>query len=197
MLGKYFFRTVGSFLLSGMLGVGALALCLFLWKQFVPAHQVWLACLLAQLGLFLLLASRFWQRGIEAALVMSADPPIVAVEEIAAMVEEEEDVPVAARPDALAGLSEPTLRDLVQKLSTEPWASPEAGPAVPLRPSLDPTLAADPPKVDEPQISVLDRHATKFPLGGVSPENEAEKPRREGRSARRSGKTSSDGKPLP
>ena len=175
LLGKYFFRIVGSFFLSGILGVGALALCLLLWKQFVPAYQVWLACLLAQLGLFLLLASRFWQRGIEAALVMSADPPIVAVEELAASVDEEEDLPVVARSDASVGLSEPTLRELVQKLSTEPWASPEAGTAVPLRPSIDPALATDPPKVDEPQISVLDRHATKFPLGGVNPENKAEK----------------------
>jgi hypothetical protein len=176
LLWKYFFRSVGSFLLSGMLGVSALAFCLLLWKQFVPANQVWLACLLAQLGLFLLLASRFWQRGIEAALVMSADPPMVAVEELAAGVEEEEDLPVAARSDASVGLSEPTLRELVQKLSTEPWASPEAGPAVPLRPSLDSTLAAAPPKADEPQTSVFERHATKFPLGGVSPENKAEKP---------------------
>jgi hypothetical protein len=176
LLWKYFFRIVGSFLLSGMLGVGALALCLLLWKQFVPAHQVWLACLLAQLGLFLLLASRFWQRGIEAALVLSADPPIVAREEITATVEEEEDLPVAATSDSLAGLSEPTLRELVQKLSTEPWANPEAGPPVPLRPSIDSTLAAAPPRPDEPQTSVFDRHATKFPLGGVNPENKAEKP---------------------
>ena len=132
---------------------------------------------MAQLGLFLLLASRFWQRGIEAALVMSADPPIVAGEEIAAMVEEEEDIPVAATADSLAGLSEPTLRELVQKLSTEPWANPDAaGPAVPLRPSLDSTPAAAPPRADEPQTSVFERHATKFPLGGVSPEDKPEKP---------------------
>jgi hypothetical protein len=176
LLWKYFFRIVGSFLLSGMLGVGALALCLLLWKQFVPAHQVWLACLLAQLGLFLLLASRFWQRGIEAALVLSADPPIVAREEITATVEEEEDISITATSDSLAGLSEPTLRELVQKLSTEPWANPEAGPAVPLRPSIDSTLAAAPPRPDEPQTSVFDRHATKFPLGGVNPENKVEKP---------------------
>ena len=78
LLGKYFFRTVGSFLLSGLLGVSALALCLYFWKKFIPAHQVWLACLVAQLGLFLLLASRFWQRGIGATLVMAGDPPIVA-----------------------------------------------------------------------------------------------------------------------
>ena len=174
LLGKYFFRTVGSFLLSGMLGVGALALCLLVWKQFVPAHQVWLACLLAQLGLFLLLASRFWQRGIEAALVLSADPPMVATEEIVALVEED-DMPVAATSDALVGLSEPTLRELVQKLSTEPWATPDISPSVPSRPSVDSTPAADSPKTDE-EVSRFERHATKFPLGGVSPENQGEKP---------------------
>jgi hypothetical protein len=71
LLGRYFFRTVGSFFLVGLLGVSALAFCLYLWKEFVPAHQVWIACSLA--GLFLLqpvlaalfvscCASRFWQR---------------------------------------------------------------------------------------------------------------------------------------
>ena len=93
------------------------------------------------------------------------------------MVEEEEDIPVAVTADSLAGLSEPTLRELVQKLSTEPWANPDAaGPAVPLRPSLDSTPAAAPPRADEPQTSVFERHATKFPLGGVSPEDKPEKP---------------------
>jgi len=176
LLGKYFFRTVGSFFLSGMLGVGALALCLFLWKQFVPAHQVWLACLLAQLGLFLLLASRFWQRGIEATLVMSADPPIVAVEEIAAM--EEEETQVVDGPEAFVGLSEPTLRELVQKLRTQPLAGPEAQTVAQPRPSPEPAPApaADPLKLNEPQISILDRHATKFPLGGMSPEEEVGEP---------------------
>jgi hypothetical protein len=173
LLGKYFFRIVGSFFLSGVAGVGGLALCLLLWKQFVPAHQVWLACLLAQLGLFLLLASRFWQRGIEATLVLTADPPIVAEEETAAMVEEE--MPVVAAPEVYAALSEPTLRELVQKLHTEPWGNPEVAALLPPRPSSEAPLvpAVDPPKADEPQISILDRHVTKFPLGGVPPENEA------------------------
>ncbi len=176
MLGKYFFRTVGSFLLSGLLGVGALALCLFLWKQFVPAHQVWLACLLAQLGLFFQLVGRFWQRGIEATLVMAADPPIVALEEFVAM---DEEMPLTAGPEVLAGLSEPTLRELVQKLRTEPWASPEAVTAGAPRPSIElpaapaPAPVLDPPKLNEPPVSILDRHTTKFPLGGVSPEKEA------------------------
>jgi hypothetical protein len=173
LLGKYFFRIVGSFFLSGIAGVGALALCLLLWEQFIPAHQVWLACFLAQLGLFLMLASRFWQRGIEATLVLTADPPIVAVEEIAAMVEEE--MPLAAAPEVFAALSEPTLRELVQKLHTEPWGNPEVAALLPPRPSSEVPLvpAVDPAKVDEPQVSILDRHATKFPLGGVPPEKEA------------------------
>jgi hypothetical protein len=172
LLGKYFFRTTGSFLLSGVLGVGALALCLFLWKQFVPAHQVWLACLLAQLGLFLQLASRYWQRGIETALVMAADPPIVAVEDISSMVEDE--LPLAASPEVLAGLSEPTLRELVQKLRTEPWATPEAVSAGAARPSLGlpPAPATDAPKPEDSIMSIFDRHVTKFPLGGVSPPKE-------------------------
>ena len=182
LLGKYFFRIVGSFFLSGILGVGALALCLYLWKEFIPAHQVWLACLLAQLGLFLLLASRFWQRGIEATLILFADPPIVVAEEIAEEMDLiiEEDVPVLSGADVSPGMSEPTLRELVQKLRTEPWASPETIPVVPLHPSTEPGPAPAPgpdrTKVDEPQISILDRHVTKYPLGGVDPGANAENP---------------------
>ncbi len=70
LLFRNFFRTFGSFLLTGLAGLTALALCLALWKA-LPAHQVWIAALLVQLGLFLLLVSRFWQRGLEAALVMA------------------------------------------------------------------------------------------------------------------------------
>ena len=154
LLYRYFFRTVGSFLLTGMAGVGALAFCLYLWKNLVPARNVWIACLLAQMGLFLLLASRFWQRGLEATLVMSADPPMVAEEEIAAMAEEE--MPVGPGAEVLPGLSEPTLRDLVLKLRTEPWAKPVL-----------PKEAAE-----GQETSLLDQHTTKFPLGGPKPTDE-------------------------
>jgi hypothetical protein len=182
LLGKYFFRTAGCFLLSGILGVGALALCLFLWKQFVPAHQVWLAFLLAQLGLFLLLASRFWQRGIEATLVLSIDPPIVVAEADAEDMDAtpEEDMPAVASLGVSSSTSEPTLSELVQKLRTEPWGNPDAIPVVPPHSSVPSTpvapSSADPAKVNEPQTLRLDRHATKFPLGGVPPEQEAENP---------------------
>ena len=185
LLFRNFFRIFGSFLLTGIAGVAALALCLALWKA-LPAHQVWLAALLAQLGLFLLLASRFWQRGLEATLVMVLDPPLVVSEEL--MPDEPLTTDVIAALEGLAlapdagvpqGLSEPTLRDLVAKLQTEPWANPDALPAPP-RPFPEPEAAWSAPlpprpaEVMDPSVSLLDRHETKFPLGGVSPEIEVE-----------------------
>jgi hypothetical protein len=181
LLFRYFFRTFGSFLLAGIAGVAALALCLYFWKA-LPAHQVWIAALLAQLGLFLLLAGRFWQRGIEATLVMSIDPPAVTREELATeemtaedMIMLEEGMPVPPGIGVLTGLSEPTLRDLVAKLRTEPWANPEVVSGPP-RPLPEPDLATSPPapakpaEANEPSISLLDRHDTKFPLGGLDPD---------------------------
>ncbi len=164
LLYRYFFRTAGSFFLIGMIGLDALALCLFLWKL-LPARQVWLAGLLAQTGLFLLLASRFWQRGMEAALVMSIDPPMIAAEDLEAE-EEAEEEPVTEE-EVLAGLTEPTLRDLVNKLRNEPWAAPEPAPSAGPIP-----IAPEPRIADDPKISLvdrIDRHATKFPLGGPQP----------------------------
>jgi hypothetical protein len=185
LLFGYFFRTFGSFLLVGMAGVAALGLCVYLWKA-LPAHQVWVAALLAQLGLFLLLAGRFWQRGIEAALVMSIDPPIVTREELAGeelaaedLILSEGGMPVPSGVGVLTGLSEPTLRDLVAKLRTEPWANPEvtSGTLRPV-PELDPVSAPSPPakpaEANEPSISPIDRHDTKFPLGGLGPERPAD-----------------------
>jgi hypothetical protein len=184
LLLRYFFRTFGSFLLAGIVGLAALALCLFLWKA-LPAHQVWLAALLAQLGLFLLLASRFWQRGIEATLVMSIDPPIVTREELAGeemsaedMIMSEEGMPVPPGVGVLTGLSEPTLRDLVAKLRTEPWANSEVISPRPV-PDPDPATApetpAGPAEENQPSISLLDRHETKFPLGGLGPDQPADR----------------------
>ena len=173
LLFRHFFSTFGSFLVAGLAGIFAFALCLFLWRL-LPAHQVWVACLLAQLGLFLLLAGRFWQRGVEATLVMAADPPRIAVDglEPDEMAELEAEVPTTGSD---AYLSEPTLRDLVQKLRTEPLAKPETlsgpppqffgpGPVIALPPK--------PAEVSDPTVSLLDQHETKFPLGGVAPEKE-------------------------
>jgi hypothetical protein len=173
LLFRHFFRTFGSFLVAGLAGVVAFALSLFLWRL-LPAHQVWAACLLAQLGLFLLLAGRFWQRGIEATLVMAADSPRVAADGMDPdELELDEDLPTTGSD---AYLSEPTLRDLVLKLRTEPLAKPETqsgqaqifgpGPVIDLPPK-----PAEVPKAEasDPTVSLLDRHETKFPLGGATP----------------------------
>jgi hypothetical protein len=59
-------------------------------------------------------------------------------------------------------MSEPTLRDLVLKLRTQPLASPE----IVLPPPPSPELPA---AVNDPQVSRLDLHEKKFPLGGAEP----------------------------
>jgi hypothetical protein len=172
LLFRHFFSTFGSFLVAGLAGVVAFALCLFLWRL-LPPHQVWVACLVAQLGLFLLLAARFWQRGIEATLVMAADPPRMVADGLDPdeMAELEDEVPTTGSD---AYLSEPTLRDLVQKLRTEPLAKPEtlSGPSQVFGPGPVIALPPKPAEVSDPTVSLLDRHETKFPLGGVAPVKE-------------------------
>jgi hypothetical protein len=174
LLFRNFFRTFGSFLVAGLAGVFAFTLCLFLWRL-LPAHRVWMACLLAQLGLFVLLAGRFWQRGVEATLVMAADPPRIAADglEPDEMAELEDEVSTTGSD---AYLSEPTLRDLVQKLRTEPLAKPEtlSGPPQLFGPGPVIALPPKPAEVSDPTVSLLDRHETKFPLGGVTPEKESD-----------------------
>jgi hypothetical protein len=173
LLSRNFVRTFGSFLLVGAAGVGALGVCLYVWQQLVPARQIWLAFLLAQTGLFMLLASRFWQRGLETTLVMSLAPavlapPIVVEEEMVAVVEEE--APALGKVEIPVALPEPTLRDLVLKLQNEPWANPQPLP-LPPQPAL--TQGKDP----SPPASLIDQHATKYPLGGAgSTEDGKEKP---------------------
>jgi hypothetical protein len=182
LLMRHFFRTFGSFLLVGIAGVTGLALCLTLWKA-LPAHQVWMAALLTQVGLFLLLASRFWQRGIETALVMAVDPPMVVADELLLeepltedVIDSVEELTPGTRAAVPGGLAEPTLQDLVAKLQTEPWANPEALPPMPPRPFPESEAApAKPAEIVDPTVSLLDRHETKFPLGGVSPTPETDK----------------------
>jgi len=91
----------------------------------------------------------------------------------------EEGMPVPPGVGVLTGLSEPTLRDLVAKLRTEPWANPEVTsgalrPVPELDPASPPSPPAKPAEANEPSISPLDRHDTKFPLGGIGPEGPAD-----------------------
>lgn len=154
LLGRKFFRAFGSFLLAAVLGIGALLACLFAWKDFVSANQVWAAFLISQLGLFLLLASRLWQRGIEITLVLaSMEPPAARTAAL-------EDMAAAS---ALPGRPEPTLQELVQKLRSEPWANPEGRPPLP-----QPNASAAATKVTTPHISLLTEHEKKVPLQALA-----------------------------
>jgi hypothetical protein len=94
----------------------------------------------------------------------------------------EEGSPSVAKIGVSPGLTEPTLRDLVQKLRTEPWGNPDVPPAPLVRAEAAspagsglplPPAPQNPAEVNDPSISLLDRHENKFPLGGVSPAQEA------------------------
>ena len=200
LLVRHFFRLFGGFLLAGLAGTCALGVCLLLWKA-LPANQVWLAMLVGQMGLFMLLASRFWQRGLEAALVLAADPPIVVAGEIVVIAEEVQ-APSLAEVAAITSLAEPTLSELVQKLQTKPWTRPtETAPAKPTStPSVSPGPAAAPGPVaillgeEEIPGSALQRHGSKMPLGGTAP---LSGPARETQAGEPAGKTELDPEPPP
>jgi hypothetical protein len=167
-LRRHFLSLSGSFLLSGLAGIAAFALCVYFWKL-LPAHQIWVAMILAQFGLFFLLAGRFWQRGVETWLVMTKDPPHIIREEMAVeemAVELEEGNPAPFLPEPVEGAAEPTLQDLVLKLRSEPWAKTEPGPEPVLisAPVPEPEPIQSNP-VTEPYTALLERHKAKLPLG--------------------------------
>jgi hypothetical protein len=157
-----FWRAFGSFLLIGLLGAGALAACFFVWKDLIPANQVWLAALVAQLGLLLFLAARYWQRAIEVALVAAAELPL------SIPAPSERVNPQGADAPPPAGLADPTLRDLVLKLQKEPLANPQT--VSPPNSALFPETSwpgATPSQPRPPQDLLLEEHAKKVPLPGA------------------------------
>jgi hypothetical protein len=107
-----FWRLYLSFIFVGFLGYAGLLFMLALWHM-IPPGATFLAFLLAQAGVFLLMAARFWQRGIEVAwfdetgvLVTPIPIPITA--------------PVIVEESAVEEVVVP-----------EPWASPEPEPTDP------------------------------------------------------------------
>jgi hypothetical protein len=135
ILGRQFLRILPGFLFAGVLGGSLLAASLFLWKTLVLSNHLWLAYTAAQIGLLLLLTTRFWQHGMETAL-------IVAVERSGG---------AAARFHQY----EPTLQDLVLKLKEQPWAKPDSA-------LLNAALFPSPIKAS--QESRLADHAKKITL---------------------------------
>jgi hypothetical protein len=89
-----FLRVYLSFVIVGALGVAGFLLALLLWHA-APPGSTFLAFIFGQLGLFLLLAARFWQRGLEVAWFEIAGP---AVTPVAVLIVEPEAPPVVLSP---------------------------------------------------------------------------------------------------
>ena len=73
-LGRHFLRAYGSFLFLFALGLAAFFLLGRIAVHMLAQPRVWPMFLLAQAGLFLLLATRFWQRGAE--MTLACDNPL-------------------------------------------------------------------------------------------------------------------------
>ena len=148
LLWRQFFWILPSFLLSGALGAGLLLASLLLWKALILSNHVWFAYVALQVGFLLLLTTRFWQRGMEAALVIAVEP-------------------------SRAAAVEPTLQDLVLKLRAQPWAKPDSAL---LSAALFPEaacVATPPPPRRSSQESLLAEHAKKVTLLDALTEEDA------------------------
>jgi hypothetical protein len=111
---RHFFWIFPTFLLPYAVALGLIAACFFLWKTLIQGNHPWPAYLAAQIVLFLLLATRFWQRGMEVALVVAVERSTT----VAAVLSQ-------VQPQTQAN---PTLQELVQKLKKEPWAKADVPP---------------------------------------------------------------------
>ncbi|MEI9979218.1 MAG: hypothetical protein WDN23_09475 [Edaphobacter sp.] len=84
-LRTHFSRLWPIFLLLTVLGIAAVGLTARTMVHMLAQPRVWPTFLLAQLGLFLMLFTRFWQRGVETALALqnpiaeTALPPILPI----------------------------------------------------------------------------------------------------------------------
>jgi hypothetical protein len=72
-----FFRTYLTFVLLAILGLAAVALTARAAMHSLAQPRMWPLFLLAQVGLFLMLLTRFWQRGAETILVLNNPIPLL------------------------------------------------------------------------------------------------------------------------
>jgi hypothetical protein len=95
-----FFRVNLTFVFLTLLGLGAVVFTARMAMHSLAQPRVWPMFLLAQLGLFLMLLTRFWQRGAETILVLDnpIPAPVVVVEPLIAEVIVVESEPLDAAP---------------------------------------------------------------------------------------------------
>ena len=134
MLRTHFSEAWPIFLFLTLLGFTAVVLTARASMHMLAQPRVWPTFLLAQLGLFLMLFTRFWQRGAETSLILqnpisspSTTPSPVKID------------PQCAIP--------PTPRQPSQPLTNEPISDPEPAP----------------PSLDEPDPGVFHHNPTRPP----------------------------------
>lgn len=78
LLGRRFAAAYFGYVLVAICGAVGFMFFVWLWVAFVPAHAVFLAWIIGQLGVACLLLSRIWQRGLASTLVLAdaADQPV-------------------------------------------------------------------------------------------------------------------------
>jgi len=117
-----FFRLYLSFIFVALLGLGAVAFTANAAMHSLAQPRVWPMFLLAQLGLFLMLFTRFWQRGAET--VLAVDSPIpVPFAVLPAPITPDEPLAIPAPLSGVEPEGNPALEDGRQK-APEPVANP-------------------------------------------------------------------------
>jgi hypothetical protein len=131
------------FLFLSLIGFAAVILTARISMHMLAQPRVWPTFLLAQFGLFLMLFTRFWQRGVETSLALQNPIPNPTLPPI---------LPIAGTVDAIDPLH-PTRRIQL---------SPEPDPHLPTHePISNPEPA--PPSLDEPDPGVFHHEPTKPP----------------------------------
>ena len=148
---RNFFRLYLSFVFVALLGLAAVALSAWGAMQSLAQPRVLPMFLLAQLGLFLMLFTRFWQRGAETVLVEDNPIPVPVPELIPVPVV----VPVAVTPSAPV-IPETPPTELAPEPVPEPepifekefGGHPEFGVPLPVEPELGEPLPVEPLPVE-------------------------------------------------
>jgi hypothetical protein len=141
-LASHFTQAWPIFLLLTLLGLAAIVLTARTSMHMLAQPRVWPTFLLAQLGLFLMLFTRFWQRGVETSLALQnpiANPSLPPI------------LPI----DAAVDPNDPLHPNRRLQLAPEPHAHPPIN-----EPIANPEPA--PPSLDEPDPGVF-HHDPKPP----------------------------------
>ena len=149
---RHFAEAWPMFLFLTIIGIAAVILTARISMHMLAQPRVWPMFLLAQSGLFVMLFTRFWQRGVETSLSLQNQIPLPSVRPPI-------HVPHPVDPTAPVN---PSRRI---HLSAEPHTPPPPTPAPLPTPTPEPIADPEPapPSLDEPDPGVFHHDPTKPP----------------------------------